>query len=77
MDAGTYTATALLPSNLFAARHYQFRVGASLHNVRLITPEAVVLHFEVQHTGIVNRAYGSYAPHGRLAPHIDWRVERG
>jgi len=77
MEAGSYTATALLPANLFAARHYQLRVGASLHAVRLITPEPVRINFEVQHTGIVNRAYGSYPPNGRLAPHLDWRVERG
>ena len=76
MEAGSYTATMLLPPNLLAARQYQFHVGASLHNVRLITPQPVRIHFDVQHTGIVNRAYGSYHPVGRLAPHLDWRVER-
>ena len=76
MEEGSYTATATFPANLFAARHYQIRLGAAVHNVRLITPELVRIDFDVHHTGIVNRAYGSYEPNGRLAPHMEWRIER-
>jgi lipopolysaccharide transport system ATP-binding protein len=76
VDAGRYVATMRIPADLLAARPYQLRVHAGIADVRSLIPEPVRINFDVQQTGIVNRAYPGYPPAGRIAPRLDWRVER-
>jgi lipopolysaccharide transport system ATP-binding protein len=76
MEAGSYIARVAIPANLLAPRQYQLRVNAAIVNVRRCIPDAVRINFDVQQTGIVNRAFPGYQTLGRLAPHLHWVVRR-
>jgi lipopolysaccharide transport system ATP-binding protein len=76
VKAGHYVATATIPANFLAPRPYQLRFNAGIANVRGCIPEAVRINFDVQQTGIVNRAFPGYVTPGRLAPHLPWKVAR-
>ncbi len=76
MEAGSYIARVTIPANLLAPRQSQLRVNAAIVNVRRCIPDAVRINFDVQQTGIVNRAFPGYQTPGRLAPHLHWVVRR-
>lgn len=75
VEAGRYVATAEIPADLLAPRPYQLRVGASIADVRNLVPDFVRINVDVRASGIVNRAYPGYLTPGRVAPHIEWRVQ--
>jgi lipopolysaccharide transport system ATP-binding protein len=76
VQAGSYVATAVIPANLLAARPYQLRIHAGIANVRACMPEAIRMNVDVQQSGIVNQAYPGYQTPARLAPHLEWTLER-
>ena len=75
IDAGSYVARVTIPADLLAPRRYQLRVNAAIVNVRRCMPDAVRIHFDVQQTGVVNRALPGQQTAGRLAPRLDWSLE--
>lgn len=76
LAAGNHVARVTIPSNLLAPRPYQLRLNAAIVNVRRCIPDAVRINFDVQQTGIVNRAFPGYQTPGRLAPQLEWVVRR-
>jgi len=76
VEAGRYVATAVIPADLLAPRPYQLRVNAGIANVRACLPDAVRLSLDVQQTGVVNSAYPGYETPARIAPHLQWIVNR-
>jgi lipopolysaccharide transport system ATP-binding protein len=71
---GRYRSTATLPADFLAARPYELRVSAGLHNVRELLPAPIRMTFDVQASGIVNRAYPGYVSPGALAPLLEWET---
>jgi lipopolysaccharide transport system ATP-binding protein len=75
-ETGRWTATAVIPADFLAARPYQLLIGAAIANGRELLPEPVRLTFDVQQTGLVDRAFPGYTPPGQIAPLLEWRLER-
>ncbi len=76
MRAGRHRSVATIPANFLAARPYEFRISAAIHNVRELIPAPIRIAIDVQASGIVNRAYPGYAAPGCLAPLIEWETSR-
>jgi lipopolysaccharide transport system ATP-binding protein len=72
---GRYRSRAILPADFLAARPYEIRVGAAIHNDRMLLPSPIRVTIDVQASGIVNRAYAGYATSARLAPLLEWETE--
>jgi len=72
MRAGRYRTAATIPANLLAARPYEIRISAAIHNLRELVPAPIRINVDVQASGIVNRAYPGYISPGALAPLIEW-----
>ena len=76
MRVGRYRSVATIPADFLAARPYEIRVHAAVHNLRELLPAPIRVSVDVQASGIVNRAYPGYASPGCLAPLIAWETTR-
>ncbi len=76
LETGSYVARVTIPADLLSPRPYQLRFNAAIATVRHCIRDAVRINFDVQQTGIVNRAWPGYQTAGRLAPQLNWVVRR-
>ncbi len=76
VEAGRWRASATIPANFLAARPYQVLVFAGISDVRALLPDPIRIPFDVQQSGVVNRAFPGYQSPGRVAPLLDWQVTR-
>ncbi|HET7434388.1 MAG TPA: polysaccharide ABC transporter ATP-binding protein [Thermoanaerobaculia bacterium] len=76
VEAGRWLARATIPADFLAARPYQLLVFAGVADVRALLPEPIRLTFDVQQSGIVNRAFPGYQTPGKIAPLLQWDVTR-
>jgi lipopolysaccharide transport system ATP-binding protein len=75
-SAGRYVSRATIPADFLSPIQYELRIGAGIHEVRNCIPEMVRMPLTVVAVGMVNRAYPGYVSSGKLAPLIDWSIER-
>lgn len=76
VEAGRWIARATIPADFLASRPYQLMIFAGIADVRSLLPEPVRLTFDVQQSGLVNRAFPGYQTPGKIAPLLDWQVSR-
>lgn len=76
VEPGRYQSVAVLPENLLAARAYELGLSAGIANIRGCIPDPLRISLDVQHAGLVNRAYPGYSAPGKLAPLIEWTNRR-
>jgi len=65
----------ILPEEFLAPRRYEIAIDVSIANVRHCIPERVRMTFDVEASGVVNRAYPGYVTPGKLAPLFQWKVD--
>ena len=74
---GSYVSRARIPENVLAPVHYELRVHAGIHNVRMCTPgDGVRVPLKVEAAGLANRAYQSDTFRGKLALSIPWQTTK-
>jgi len=71
VQQGRWTATARIPANFLASRPYQLRFYAAIVDRHLIL-DPIRLSFDVQQSGLVNRAFPGYESPGKIAPLLHW-----
>jgi len=76
VEAGQWIARARIPADFLAARPYQLLLRAGIADVRSLLREPIRLTFDVQQSGVVNRAFPGYQTPGRIAPLLEWQVTR-
>jgi len=76
VEAGRWIARATIPPDFLASRPYQLMIFAGIADVRALLPEPVRLTFDVQQSGLVNRAFPGYQTPGKIAPLFDWQISR-
>jgi lipopolysaccharide transport system ATP-binding protein len=76
VEVGRWCAMATIPADYLAPRPYQMLVFAAIAHGRHLLKEPVRLAFDVQQTGVVNRAYPGYVAPGKIAPLLQWNIAR-
>jgi hypothetical protein len=75
VPAGRYRSVAEIPANLLANRTYWLHLQATIHNLRPLAGEGILLPLDVQRSSI-NRAYPHEPNRAKLQPWINWRTVR-
>lgn len=76
VQPGEYLSTVVIPKDTLSATDYVIKISATIFNIRDIIPNGITFKFNVERTGIVNRAYVSEPLRGKLAPILTWNVEK-
>jgi len=76
IGAGQYKSNVIIPANFLAQAQYIIKFYATIYNVRDIYPKPIVVKFDVERTGIVNRMYPMEPFRGKLAPILNWKTEK-
>jgi lipopolysaccharide transport system ATP-binding protein len=75
IERGQWVATARIPADFLAARPYELRFFIGIHSVHVLA-KPVRITFDVQQSGIVNRAFAGYQAPGKIAPLLEWESLR-
>ena len=73
-EPGRYMSTAIIPSDFLAPKWYKLIVRATIHNVRTIIPEGIVIELNVENTCRLNRAYLDEPYIQKLAYNFKWKT---
>jgi lipopolysaccharide transport system ATP-binding protein len=76
VPAGRYRSVAEIPANLLANRTYWLHLQATIHNLRPLAGEGILLPLDVQRSSSINRAYPHEPNRAKLQPWINWRTVR-
>ncbi len=76
LEAGRHVARVTIPADLLAPRPFELRLFANLTGVRSCLVEPIRLMFDVQQSGLVNRALPGYQTQARISPRLQWSVDR-
>jgi lipopolysaccharide transport system ATP-binding protein len=75
MERGHWVATARIPADFLSPRPYELRFFIGLHSVHVLR-QPIRITFDVQQSGVVNRAFPGYQAPGKIAPRLDWQSLR-
>ncbi len=70
-EPGVFSLTALIPANLLKPGFYLIKLAISIHNVRWITHEQIVIPINLYNISGLNKQYADTRP-GIIMPLIDW-----
>jgi lipopolysaccharide transport system ATP-binding protein len=76
VEPGEYISTLTIPKDFLGTSEYIFRVYGTIFNVRNIVQDGISFKFNVERTGINNRAYFSEPIRGKVAPVWAWKVDK-
>jgi len=74
-NPGQYVSTAEIPANLLAAKTYELRICAAIHNVRSCMGDGILIPLRIYSTRGINRAYGGEIMNSKLQPSISWKTK--